>query len=281
MGTRAAVWNLYNKRFGLPLLLLAVGAVAVFCGWARRQVDFFQAQQAAIGEKRARGVEVFTEPAAGEWFWELIAPGAARMVTGISYIEPEAKCEPNDGDWAWIRRWSDLRSLRLKGAYVTDEKLAGLSCLPSLEFVVLVDTGITDDGLITLAGCKKAKFVHIRSRIVGDRGMQAVLSNCRGLVGFGIEGATLSESAFGDLENLSKFLYLALMDCRLSEGAIERLCQVRNVQSLDTTPDAESLAALQRIEAAWRQAEVRFIYDFVPRGYIPGRPKHSDVLWPG
>ena len=188
-------------QFSLRTLMIGVVIVAIACGWIGRKIERKHQERDAVEELRKKGATVFYDfnrvskgsPPGPDW---------VRKLLGENYFsEVEWVIEPGnlaDDDLKIVSRLTQLKSLRLYSAKITDAGLVNLSHLTELQELYLVQAAITNSGLENLKGLTQLRSLWLYGTNVSDAG----LVNLRGL---------------------SQLKYLSLVFTKVSDNGIEEL----------------------------------------------------------
>jgi protocatechuate 3,4-dioxygenase beta subunit len=123
--------------------------------------------------------------------------------TEVTLLGPRYRRQWTGGDWgvSYLNDLANLRKLRIQDVETfTDEGMKHLKGLQSLEFLMLVRTGVSDEGLIHLKDLTKLEFLGLISNKFTDAGLEH------------ITGMTELKS-------------LRLDDTRITDGGLQRLKQ--------------------------------------------------------
>jgi hypothetical protein len=121
-----------------------------------------------------------------------------------------------------IGRCSELRSLELHEARVTDDGLRQIGHLTQLRDLWLDGIGITDLGLSQLLRLKNLETLTLYDTQVTNRGL-AGLAGLPSLRDLWLLDATVDDDTLGYLDALTQIRVLHLRRCRVSDSGIERL----------------------------------------------------------
>ena len=146
----------------------------------------------------------------GWWFGSSPPAPALEMATRLTNVRNLSLWHTKaigDEEIRLIARMTGLRHLSVVSTGVTDAGLVHLAGLPNLEMLTLDGTAITDAGLATLATFPRLKSLNLGETAVTDQALAQLLK-------------------FKNLESLQ------LYRTAISDGAIEMLMQLKSLRSL-------------------------------------------------
>jgi hypothetical protein len=121
--------------------------------------------------------------------------------------------------------------LGLAGARVTDEQMACLSGLRSLNHLDLADTEITDATLEHLRGLSGLKVLCLRRTGVSDNGMK-VVAELKGLRELDLNGTRITDAGLDPLRGLSGLKCLLLEWTQVTDKGIDVLGELKGLTML-------------------------------------------------
>jgi len=151
-----------------------------------------------------------------------------------------------------------LKTLVLRGAYLTEEGVRQIGSLTGLESLSLIDCDVTDEELKGLSGLTNLKYVTLAENPMTGRGLVALAASPR-LEWLDLTRCFLHDDAVDALADLRALKFLDLSDNQIGDGALKRLAagQPRRLTKLlllgtDLTDEGvKSLASLPNLERAW------------------------------
>lgn len=209
-------------RFSLRGLLVAVTLVCIWLGWnverKRRQQELISAIQELGGV-----VAYQTAPTPLDLF--LYGPREPIEVTLVSRSPPEALV-------GRLRGLKKLRSVRLRGAYVTDAGIAELGTMTGLETLELFYPFITDDSLAHLSRLKNLRKLTITDARLTDEGLR-FLEPLRNLEELSLENVPITTAGLAHLASLPALASLNLKGSLVDASAIQELAKLKGLKELD------------------------------------------------
>jgi hypothetical protein len=92
---------------------------------------------------------------------------------GVRWIDfSQSKIKPRDDDLAALKELPTLWWLDLSNTQITDQGLHHVSHLPELHFLILDNTQITDEGLARLHNLKRLRSLSLRGTQVTNKGVR-------------------------------------------------------------------------------------------------------------
>ncbi len=195
-----------------------------------------------------------------------------------------------DEGTAIFRNWKHLKRLNLRGTKITDSTLEILEGVPSLEWLDIGWSQITDTGLdhlsslsnlraLTMGGNKltgaslqvlrqlpQLEYLDIGGTQRTDSGLWSMLLTDDGVQSIAtvtelrelrLAGTSITGRGISMLKSLSKLERLNLQGCkRLGEDAAEALTGFRQLRVLDLKDSGLSAQAIQRVRTALPQCQV-------------------------
>ena len=123
-----------------------------------------------------------------------------------------------DAGLASIVSLTELESLRLDQTEITDAGLVHIGQRTQLQYLYLNDVNITDAGLAHLAGLTELTHLWLNEMPVGDAGL-AHLSGMVQMQRLAIPDAQISNGALGYLSGMSDLRELKLCEATIDDGA--------------------------------------------------------------
>src|SRR5579872_3835817 len=134
--------------------------------------------------------------------------GNAIAINAIERLGGKVSMRPRAPQWLqeraygdWTELLDDVVSVRIAFAEITDDWLAHLEGLSSLEELKLSRMTISDAGLLHLKGLKNLQVLELDHTLVGDAGM-AHLSGTTNLESLSLEGTQIGDAGLGHLSRL-------------------------------------------------------------------------------
>lgn len=209
----------------MAAVLLAVALAAGW--WCLRWIQGARSQRSAVAAIGAHGGVVDErQGAAPRWLAGALGEDYFTTVSKVTFA--------SDGDpsaaMPALAGLTELRSLDLSGARVSDEDLAPLAELTSLEALFLRNTPIGDDGLKHLAALEELRRLDLSGTRVTDSGMRVICRLSR-LERLWLEDTQLRGDWLVHARSLPRLELLALSRSAIVE---KNLVQLANLPSLST-----------------------------------------------
>jgi hypothetical protein len=146
---------------------------------------------------------------------------------------------------------TSVRTLQLGGDQVTDENLAYVAKMGSLEELYIGNCHrLTDKAFANLAGLKRLRILDVDPCKMSDASL-AVFSNLTNLEQLSVFGEGFSDRGLAHLQRLTRLRTLALRDyhCRITDAGFESVSRMKMLQELhlDLAPLRISDAAVGRL----------------------------------
>jgi serine/threonine protein kinase/Leucine-rich repeat (LRR) protein len=141
-----------------------------------------------------------------------------------------------------------IRAIDLWGnARTTDDGLARLAGLKSLEDLGINGAGITDAGLRHLASCPGLKRLDLTGTRVSDAGLKH-LNPVNSLEVLGLGWSRLTDAGLQDLaKNHPRLKVLIVNDTKITDTGLESLAALKDLVGLDVSETAVTSAGLRRL----------------------------------
>ncbi len=142
-----------------------------------------------------------------------------------------------------------LQSIRIVGApRFTGEGLDKLVGTGSLIQLDLLECGITDEGMLAIAACKKLQALFCNSAAVTREGFAAI-SGLKSLVTLTAYGTLVDDEAADSISRLTNLTSLDLSNTRMGDAGLQKLRALKKLTSLNlggTQVTLEAAAAFQK-----------------------------------
>jgi hypothetical protein len=151
---------------------------------------------------------------------------------------------------------TNLRSLKLDFVRIGDAGLKHLEGLTDLELLNLRGTAVTDAGLVRLKGMSKLKNLSLEHTLVTDAGM-AHLKRFKQLEILYLGGSQVAGPGLRQLEDLARLHYISFQHSTVDDALLNHLAGFTRLKTLglDDTPvtdvGMEHLTHLTSLEVLW------------------------------
>jgi hypothetical protein len=160
------------RQFSLRTLLAAILVAGCLMGWVAYERGLAADQQAAYKLIIAkRGLTNFgPQSARSPWVRAILGEDVAAEGGCVEFGDSSL----TDDDIARLCSLRSLQRLSLQKNPITDKGLLHLSKLPRLKYLSLDETNITDTGLKSLHGCESLELLTLYGTRTTDAGVQAL-----------------------------------------------------------------------------------------------------------
>lgn len=230
------------RQFSLRSLLALVLVASVALSWLGVGLRRARQQRHAIDRLRQLRARVYYDyEYAGEGKWvhdaELPGPAWLRELLGEDFfIRP--------------------RLIGLGGSNIDDSSMPCFECLTELRSLDLVETRITDAGLMHLSGLTKLEELLLWGNDIGDAGL-AHLESLKDLKRLSLSDTRMTDAGLAHLAGLTKLQWLCLCENRISDAGLihlKRLTDLRTLTLDDTLVTDDGLIhlrGLRSLETLW------------------------------
>lgn len=225
--------------FSLRGLLAAVTLICVWFGW---NVERKRGQQETIAAIHELGGEVGYETSPSIIDLVLFGPDEPIEVNLVSRSPPESLV-------GRLRGFKKLRTLRLRGAYVTDEGIAGLGAMTSLETLELFYPFITDESLVHLSRLVNLRKLTITDARLTDKGLE-FLESLQQLQELTLKNVPITSAGLRRFSAASRLTSLNLNGSLIDENAIAFLAKLKGLRELEVDTRKISTADLAALRMA-------------------------------
>jgi hypothetical protein len=238
---RRRVWRML--RWPVSFLLLLVLASAGGVGWLYWD---WRSEQAVIQWVKDQRGHVSTRPIgptwvkerAGRWAWLLERADRVDVTAPVPVASPPP---------LWQMAWA--REVWLWEEGVTDEWIAALARVRTLESLTLINTRVGDEGLQRLGHRQGLLVLGLASPLVSDEGL-AVLANFPNLKGLGWGGKQIRGDGLVHLRHVPKLEVLYLNATSVVDEALAAVGQRHALKRLElwgTQVTSAGMAHLSRL----------------------------------
>jgi len=141
---------------------------------------------------------------------------------------------------------------------VANDDLAALAELPTLRWLDLVDTGITDAGLSYLAKLPKLETLYLNNIQVGDDGV-AQLAGLQELKMLHLGRTRVTNAALASITKLNKLQELHLERTKIDDAGLKSIESLPDLQELYLTGSAVTPEGVARLKEALPKLVVYFL----------------------
>lgn len=151
-------------------------------------------------------------------------------------------------DYSPLVHFSELNSLGLSGAGITDNRIEFLPQMTQLRFLSLSGSRVTDDGLKSIAALTNLRGLDLSETSVSDEGMRH-LTGLSGLTWLDLSDTQISDAGLETLRPLRNLEYFDLRGIPLSDRGIAALREFQNLTGrLDLSGSKGGLADLSNLK---------------------------------
>jgi hypothetical protein len=247
-------------KFSLRSLLLVSTLLSLGLGWIGNTIVRVKRQRASVAKIHAAGGRVRfdyqwrldQEPPGPEWMRILVGDDVFASVDAVTVDFADVK-DP-DLVFAAIKQLPRLRCAELKGAAVTDSRLAEALNFKPLHILSLTSARVTPAGLAQLRDASDLDFLELRGEWVGDDTMAAVgsIPNLHILV---LDQTDISDLGLGHVAALKSLEELGVIDSSgIGAAGLESLGGLTSLKKLSLSgtrlsgEGLRSLSALKHLE---------------------------------
>lgn len=241
-------WLRMSVRRLVVIVMMTGGALGWLARSARIQREAVEAIQRAGGyvtyDWEYKNGESFERsgPRWPKWLVTLLGVAYFGNVTVV-----QLQSAHSDQELHMVKHFSQLESLILEGAKITDQGLTvleGKQCLVRLD---LSDTRVGDQGLAHVRGLSRLEVVHLDGTDITDEGL-ARMKGMTGLKTLGLRGTKVTDGGLAHLKGLSNLTSLDLDGTKITDGGLARIAGLTKLKTLSlsaTLISDEGLAYLE------------------------------------
>jgi hypothetical protein len=150
-----------------------------------------------------------------------------KSIPGLHLVRPSAV------DLTALQGLESLRMLYLEGEGVSDDGLANLKGLRSLEKLVFsIGTKVTDRGLVHIVGLKSLQDLRLGWSSVTDAGL-AQIKELTALRSLGLSWCQITDAGLAHIQRLGALQRLSLEDTAVTDAGLAHLEDMKALQWLD------------------------------------------------
>lgn len=203
-------------------MLLALIPIALFCVWPGQRIVSHLARQHALGHIRATDGAIYE----GE--------GGYALKLDRSQIQH-------------LSTLSDVGSLDLARASLTDQDLARLRPLNDLVFLNLSENPISDIGLESIANCQKMRCLILQDTSITSHGLEHI-SRMTDLENLLLDGTAVDDEGLTHLRGCTNLRELMLCGTSVTAAAIEDIIALPSLTTV-SVPKEWSVETVARLRA--------------------------------
>ncbi|MCA9260565.1 MAG: carboxypeptidase regulatory-like domain-containing protein, partial [Planctomycetales bacterium] len=160
--------------------------------------------------------------------------GDAELLQKIPSVEVLRfdRTEVGDSILAHVRGLTQLQSLEMRNAKVTDWGVRQLVDTASLRELNLARAEVTDDGLEAIAAIESLEELDVSGTQVGDAGLRR-LSKHSGLKRLFMRDTRVTDAGLADVGRLRQLEELDITGCRIDDQGLAHLSELSNLARLD------------------------------------------------
>ena len=234
---------------GLMVVVLVIGG---WLGWFIHRVEL---QRAAVGAIDRGGGFVTYEwewkdgasvsggkPRWPKWLVDRVGIDCFASVTRIDFLQPgtNTKIAP-------VRDLTRLEYLNLVGSRVTDEGLVAIEGLVSLQYLCLGGCKITDAGLAHLKRLTALRYMELGGTKVGDVGLSQI-EGFTSLNKLFLGGTGVTNAGLAHLKNLKGLEVLELNNTNVSDSGLVELEGMSSLRTLMLGGTKVTDAGVQKLQ---------------------------------
>jgi Leucine-rich repeat (LRR) protein len=142
---------------------------------------------------------------------------------------------------------SDLYTLDLSMARVTDEGLGHLRGLNRLGDLILRYTRVTDAGMAHLQGWDKLVTLDLMQTRISDRGLEQIVREHPNLRSLDLDSTLITDRGLEHVKSLTRLEWLALADTAVTDQGLAPVGELPNLQTLSLCGTRVTGAGLRRL----------------------------------
>jgi Leucine-rich repeat (LRR) protein len=235
-------------QYSLRGLLLFVTLCAIACSWLAVTIQAQRKQHKAAEAIKGLGGTVQCEPT---WLGKVLKDDSLVYVTEVDLSNQTH----TDDKLMQLQALSRLRTLRLRGADISDAGLVRIEHLCQLVELDLSETAVTDAGLVHLRNLRRLKVVNLHGGQITDAGLVNLdelsqlnhlglsntkvtdaglthLQGLRKLQFLDVDGTAITDNGLVNVATLSELAWLALNDTNITDTGLGHLHKLTNLRSL-------------------------------------------------
>jgi hypothetical protein len=246
-------------RYSLRTLLVAMTMLCVVLGlW----VNGAERQRRAVAAIQAAGGYVFYDyerPDAAPIVGQLPGPDWLCERLGVDYFADVTYAylsrRATDETVAHLRSLTSLEELLLYGTPVSDVGLAHLSGLSRLEHLSLFGTQVTDVGVANLSGLTNLERLSLFGTQVTDAGV-ANLSGLTRLEELSLDGTQVTDVGLTHLVRLTSLKELSLIGTQVTDAGLAHLTGLTSLEALFLLGTKASDTGCARLQQSLPNCEI-------------------------
>jgi len=137
-----------------------------------------------------------------------------------------------------------------------DAVLVHLKGLPSLEFLFLQFSGVSDEGLKHLSGLTNLKSLYLTKTRITDAGLEH-LKGLTGLTELRLSENDISDKALANLSGLKNLKYLYIEDTKVSDAGLPALHGLKSLDRIGLANTKVTPAGIAKFKAAVPNCEIK------------------------
>jgi Leucine-rich repeat (LRR) protein len=229
-------------QFSLRSLLALTALCGAAMGWLAWEWQFYRRQAEAASGLRDAGAWVDTRPVGSAWLRKLCGEDLLQDVVGLNC----SGMDLGDADLRRLALLTELETLSLNHASITDPGFECFRHLRKLRELRLRQTAITDDGLANVAQFKQLETLNLSFTDIGDAGARH-LNGLTKLRSLHLDGTRITDAGVENLKTLKNLEWLNLYRTTVSDSGMVHLRPLTKLKWLDLSRTRVSDAALREL----------------------------------
>ncbi len=230
-------------QFSVRGLLVVLTLASLWLGW-----------QASAARRQRRMVErVLHLGGHVEYDYRITRDRRGRTI-GVPNARPGA---PAWLVWVFgIDAFQNVVFVDLGETQATDDDLALIGLVPSVESVVLTSTPITSDGLRHLRGLSRLRVLSLWKTAIDDRGL-AHLAGHTGLENLVLDNTGIGDAGLVHLRDLTELEeWLGLCHTKVTDAGLPNLARLRKLRSLNLIGTQATKAGMRELQKSLPNTDI-------------------------